>query len=192
MEGLAGITYNYDQHGRLHLISIGSGAELRQWAFDYDSNGYLDRLRNPLDQLTSLKRDAVGRIFKKILPDNREIGIGYDDNNNITSITPPARSPHTFKFNAVDQLTDYIPPTLADGTSTNTKYVENIDGQLQTITDLDARSESFTFVDKSPLWKTLSVPTESLTLPISGWFILYGGARQFIFDGRRHHASAFS
>jgi len=158
--GLAAIDYAYDGHGRLHTVTTGSGTDERQWTLDYDNNGYLSSVQDPIGRLISLTNDAVGRLTEETLPDGNVVDIGYDADNNVTSITPPSRGAHTFTYNAVDRLTAYQPPSLG-AVASSTGYSDNLDSQLQQVTDADNRSASIGFASNSTLPATLTLPTET-------------------------------
>ncbi|MCB1568692.1 MAG: RHS repeat-associated core domain-containing protein, partial [Xanthomonadales bacterium] len=164
--GLADVDYTYDARGRLHTITAGSGAEQRQWTFGYDANGYLNRVQDPLNRETLLTRDVAGRTLAQTLPGSRTIQMAWDANNNLTSLTPPGGSAHQFSYNKVDRVTAYAPPLLG-ATSTATGYQDNLDSQLDQITDADARVAAVGFVATSSLPQSLSLPDESRSFTYS-------------------------
>ena len=62
----------------------------------------------------SLLPSAILGAISQTLPDGHEILYSYDANNNLTSITPPARPPHGFGYTPVNLEATYTPtgPTL--------------------------------------------------------------------------------
>ncbi len=125
--GLNIVNYQYDARGRLQTITSGSGIEQRQWQFGYDSKGYLDTLTDPMLRTTTLTNDNAGRTVQQTLPDSRHIGFSYDQNSNITAITPSGRPDHTFVYNKVNRVTEYQPPTVPGISDATTDYRYNLD-----------------------------------------------------------------
>ncbi len=88
------------------------------------------------------------------LPDNRIITATYDDNGNLTSITPPGRPAHEFLYTPMNQESVYDPPSpeptpqpaIADPA---TYYTYNDDRQMETITRPDGGVITFLY-DDSP------------------------------------------
>jgi YD repeat-containing protein len=113
LPGLASVDYTYDARGRLIQAGAGSGPERRVTSIDYDANGYVDSLVDPLDRTMTLDNDLVGRTTVQTLPDARQIGFGYDEESNITSVTLPSRPAHSFGYTAVDLTSAYSPPAVA-------------------------------------------------------------------------------
>lgn len=166
ISGLADIDYTYDSYGRMRSVVAGTGADQRTWTFGYDSNGYLASVEDPLGRQTLLTRDAAGRTTEQTLPGGRTIHMDWDANSNLVGLTPPDREPHVFSYNKVDRLTGYTPPALA-GTSTPTAYADNLDSQLQQITDADNRVAQFQFDATRTQPQALSIPSETRSLSYS-------------------------
>ena len=81
--------------------------------------------------------DSAQRPVSQTEPDGRVIGIAYDANGNITSLTPPGRSAHAFAYNAVDLLTACVPPlTSAEGRGKRCTHTTSI-GELTQVTRPD-------------------------------------------------------
>ena len=129
----------YDPLGRLERVEQGSGAAQRTVTYAYSpTSGYLESITDPLNRVVRFERDEAGRVTTQILPDLREIGITYDGNGNVTSVTPPTRPAHGFDYTLYDQLETYTPPP-AGFTPRATTYAYNLDGQVTSITRPDGQ-----------------------------------------------------
>ncbi|MFZ1976632.1 MAG: hypothetical protein WAV76_01640, partial [Bacteroidota bacterium] len=53
----------------------------------------------------------------------------YDANENLTTLTPPAKPAHSFDYTSVDLTSKYTPPML-DSMATITRYEYNKDKQI--------------------------------------------------------------
>jgi len=87
--------------------------------------------------------DAVERLVSQTLADSRQVLYGYDAHGNIVSILP-GRSPHTYSYNAVDKLVQYLPPALGTGT-TDTLFDYDKDRQLTHATQPDGSVLNFLY-----------------------------------------------
>ena len=139
--GLLPIDVAYDVHGRLESIAQGS----RRQMFGYNGRHELTSVTDALSRTTRFEYDPAGRVKKQILPDLREIAFGYDLSGNLTSIAPPGRPAHTFRYTGVSLTTAYVPPLLA-GTG-GTEYIYNVDRDLETIVRPDGTSIDFDYDD---------------------------------------------
>ncbi len=149
-------TYSYDNRGRMTSITTGTGITARNLAFDYDTQGYLSSITDPLGRRVTFTNDAVGRVTEQKLPDGRKIQYSYDKNGNLTSLTPPGKSAHVFSYNAVDKETDYTPPALS-GAQTITHYVYNLDKQLTEVLRPDGQTVTLGYNSGGKL-ATLTIP----------------------------------
>jgi RHS repeat-associated protein len=70
--------------------------------------------------------DQAGRVIQETLPDGRQIGMNYDNNSNVTTITPPGKPAHNFDYTPVDLTKDYIPPFIGI-TNASTSYSYDLD-----------------------------------------------------------------
>ena len=129
----------YDSLGRIERVEQGTGAAQRTVTYAYSpTSGYLESITDPLNRIVRFERDEAGRVTTQILPDLREIGISYDGNGNVTSVTPPTRPAHDFDYTLFDQLETYTPPE-AGFTPRATTYAYNLDGQVTAITRPDGQ-----------------------------------------------------
>jgi RHS repeat-associated protein len=70
------------------------------------------------------QRDSLGRPLQETLPGNRVLNLGWDNNGNMTSLTPPKGQSyvHTFTPNSVDLLSSYSPPNVGFTPTTTYSY----------------------------------------------------------------------
>ena len=118
----------YDSRGRLSTITQGA----RVSTYGYDSNGFLNSIKNPMNQTTSFINDSAGRPLTQKLPDNRVITYTYDSSGNVTSITPANNILHELDYNLMNFLSNYKAPSLGSG-MLNTVYTYNNDRQITQI-----------------------------------------------------------
>lgn len=137
--GLDAVAYTYDTRGRLVTIMQGSGDTARTTSMSYNSAGYVDRITDPLGQVSSYTYDAVGRVTAETLPNGRVIGYSYDANGNLLTLTPSGRPAHTFAYTPLDLPATYTPPDLGSG-STATQYSYNLAHQLTGVTRPDGQT----------------------------------------------------
>src|SRR4030042_2470955 len=124
--------------GKLYQIKQGND---RIYIFEYDSNGHLHKVTDPVGNVVTYINDAVGRVTKQILPEDplrpgadRELDLTYDGNGNIETIEPPPINPptspvHTFDYTPINQEQTYNPPDVFAGVDF-TSYTYNYDHQL--------------------------------------------------------------
>ncbi|MGH8584547.1 MAG: RHS repeat-associated core domain-containing protein [Gammaproteobacteria bacterium] len=134
--GFALRQYAYDNQGRLSTFTEGSGADARTFTFDYNAQGFLSSVTDPLLRTEGLEYDLAGRITRQTLPDGREVRFSYDANGNLTSIMPPGRPQHAFSFTPLGFLADYLPPDAGAGTNL-TRFTYDADGKLNLVTRPD-------------------------------------------------------
>ncbi len=92
--------FHYDAQGRLQQRVQGT----RTTTFDYDGNGYLDAVTDPLTRTVSFTNDAIGRALTQTVPDTRVASFRYDGNSNLRGLTPPGRPEHQFDYTSVNLL----------------------------------------------------------------------------------------
>src|SRR5215471_15454931 len=142
--GLFPVDLHYDAHGRLAMITQGSGPDTRTATFSYNGDGYVQTITDPLERVIGFIYDPAGRVTTQTLPDGREIQYTYDANGNLATLTPPGRPPHGFAYTPVNLNDEYIPPDVGAGTN-HTLYTYNLDKQLTLITRPDGRTVSFDY-----------------------------------------------
>ncbi|MGQ9779049.1 MAG: hypothetical protein ACUVRM_04100 [Bacillota bacterium] len=143
--GLAPVTFEYDERGRLVSITEGMGLEARVTRFAYNSQGYIESTTDPMERTTGFEYDLAGRVTAQIRPDGRRIPFTYDTNGNVTSITPPGRPTHTFTYTPVDLEDVYTPPLVAGNGVNVTDCDYNLNRQIIRVTRPDGRSIGFEY-----------------------------------------------
>ena len=156
------VTLSYDVRGRLDTMVTGSGADTRTYTYAYGTDGFLESVTDTLNRVTSFERDGIGRITKQILPDLREINITYDANGNISTLTPPGRPAHVFRYTALDESREYEPPALAGILDPKTVYTYTLDRDLDTVLRPDGKLLDFNYNNKHQL-TSLVVPRGTFT-----------------------------
>ncbi|MCB0088890.1 MAG: hypothetical protein KDE54_13330, partial [Caldilineaceae bacterium] len=134
--GLAPVTYQRNAQGQLTTMTIGGGADARVYTIEYDGQGELKALINPLNQRNEIVVNSAGQIASHARPDGAVTAFAHDANGNMTSLTPPGQPAHTFTYNGANQLTAHSAPDVGSG-GTTTSYSYNADGQLTTLTRPD-------------------------------------------------------
>ncbi len=142
VSGLDAVQYGYDAQGRLIGMTQGTGPEARNYTLQYNPQGYLSSITDPLSNVLRFEYNQAGRLIKEILPDGRESIYSYDANGNITSITPPGRPAHSFQYNAIDLMLEYDPPDVGSGINP-TRYNYNVDRQPTQILKPDGQAITF-------------------------------------------------
>lgn len=154
VNGLLPATYNYDERGRLSLVTRGTGTDTRSFSLNYNSEGYLATITDPLGRIFEFEYSEAGRMTQQTLPGDLLVRYAYDANNNITAITPDGKPAHTFAYTPVDLQSAYTPPKVGKKT-TKTLYKYNPDRQLTSIKRPDGKVLKLGY-DSAGRLKTLS------------------------------------
>jgi YD repeat-containing protein len=64
--GLSSLTNTYDAQGRLKTAQQGTDADQRILTFDYNPQGYLSSITDPLDRVVGYEYDAAGRMTRQM------------------------------------------------------------------------------------------------------------------------------
>ncbi|HMN69445.1 MAG TPA: hypothetical protein PKC28_12965, partial [Bdellovibrionales bacterium] len=136
--------FTYDTSGRLTAIIQGA----RKTRLEYGTNGFLTGITNPLGQRKSFVNDASGRVLTEMSHDGRETHFEYDINGNLISLTPPSRPKHSFLLNTFEEVLEYLPPFI--GGTNKTRYIYNIDNQLQKVLRPDGAMVQYHYLDGRP------------------------------------------
>jgi RHS repeat-associated protein len=155
--GLVPVSFHYDSHGRPDQVTQDDGTQTRVLGFGYGNDGYLASVTDPLDRTEGYAYDAAGRLTIQTLADGRQIRYAYDANGNLTSIKPPGRTAHEFRYTPVDQMEQYIPPDVSAGTN-KTVYSFNKDRQLTTVQRPDGQQLQFNYDPTKGRLNTLTTP----------------------------------
>ena len=134
---LTPLQLGYDLEGRVATVTRGTRISTR----GYDASGDLVSITDPLGRTVIFEHDADGRVAKQYLPDydaitnpDRVIVFAYDDNGNLSQITPPGRPPHAFTYTGANLEQTYDPPVVPGVTTPTTSYTYTADAQVDTIT----------------------------------------------------------
>src|SRR2546427_13245597 len=79
------------------LLALGPAfaQQTTTWNYQYDANGNLRQVTDPLSNVTTRQYDALNRLVKTIQPVPQtgsaapQIGLGYDGLSQLTSVTDP-------------------------------------------------------------------------------------------------------
>ena len=150
--GLESTSYSYNAQGRLSSVAIGSGGSQRLTGLNYNTDGYLESITNPLTQTTHFLYDLAGRVTRQTFPDTRQVQYGYDGHGNLISLITPRVHTHGFGYSPVDLVSAYTAPG-----PTPTGYAYNSDRQLTRITRPEGTYLDFGY-DTSGRVSTLTLP----------------------------------
>ncbi|MBC7429940.1 MAG: hypothetical protein H7336_15105, partial [Bacteriovorax sp.] len=150
---LVPIQNSYDERGRLSTITHGE----RQVSFSYDNLGNLNRSVDSLGRATLYKSDLSGRVVEQTLPNQNKIQYSYDKNGNLTSVTPPQKTAHSFTLNPLEMVSRYLPPSIG-GKQTATNYSYNLDKQLTRIDRPDGKSVVLNYDSTTRELKSVVIP----------------------------------
>jgi RHS repeat-associated protein len=90
------------------------------------------------------------------------VGLPYDANGNVTTITPPGRPAHTFSYTPVDLEQTYDPPDVGLPIDT-TQYSYNLDRQLTLVTRPDGQTLQLGYEPTGGRLSTLTLPGSQVT-----------------------------
>ncbi|MBU0677524.1 MAG: hypothetical protein KJ626_05350 [Verrucomicrobia bacterium] len=125
------IDYTYDSDGRVTGITQDTGTG-RSTYLGYGTNGYLGAITNPLSQAIGLDTDHIGRTTNIVRPDNKTIGLKYTASSQLSGVTPPGRTEHSFDYSPVGYMSNYGSPDV--GADTNMVFTWDIARKLASIT----------------------------------------------------------
>ncbi len=197
LPGLDATQSTYDARGRRTAFVQGSGVNTRTTTFNYDAQGRLASVTDPLLRVRGTARDAAGRLTTMTLPDGRAIGFNYDANGNVTSVTPPGRPPHNFDFTNVDLLEHYNAPDVGAGANV-TQFAYNLDRRLDLITRPDGTTADFAY-DSAGRLSAITLPNGQVQYsyhPTTGNLATVtapdGGSISYSYDGGLRTETAWS
>jgi len=131
--GRAPVSITYDADGRPEEFRQGTGADERVLQFDYDGQGRVGALIDPLLRETVFTYDDDDRVTVQELPGGRVIGLTYDGNSNVETLTPPGRPAHSFSY-AADELRElYDPPDAPGVPNDGTAFIYDENRRLDTV-----------------------------------------------------------
>jgi YD repeat-containing protein len=145
--GVATTDLEYESFGAIKAIRQTAPGEVRETrVLSYDARMRPVELRLPDGTLLSHVYDNADRVIRVDRNAALLVSVGYDGNDNTTSVTPPARPAHVFTFTNVDLTSAYTPPTVeGDAWDPATRYFYNLDRDLTSIVRPDARDVSIAY-----------------------------------------------
>lgn len=150
----------YDTSGRIGSITHGpGGAGDRVTTFAYHpTTGRLASITDPASRITTFDQyDLAGRVEQMTLPGNRVVAFGYDANGNLTSLSPPGRPAHVFRYTAVDQEEEYEPPAVTGITDPKTVNTYDLDRSLDLVTRPDGKTVDLAYEAASGRLDTVTI-----------------------------------
>ena len=138
-DGLATLSYAYDDTGRVETVSWGSGADEREYTLSY-TDGFLTSVTNPTGDELSFTRNAAGDVTEATLPNGRTITYTLDGEGRLQSMTSPGGSTTELSYDASGNL-DAI--TLPDDSTTD--FTIDQDDNLQTVSYPGGETLSYSY-----------------------------------------------
>ena len=125
-------SYSYNTLNRLKKTI---GAEGQTTVYDYDKQGNLSTVTDPLNNLTNYTYDALNRLAEAIDPKGGTTFYGYDANDHLTSVTDPRDLKTAYAWNGLDDQLQLASP---DTGTTNRTF----DAAGNVVTSTDARGNT--------------------------------------------------
>jgi RHS repeat-associated protein len=144
--GLAGVTFGYDDRGRLASLSRGSAPNQRLTSFGYDASDRRVSSTNALSIQELTGYDDANFEATRTLGDGSVILLGHDPRGRLTSLTPAGRPEHRISYTPAGDEDTYTPPPVADTTGRQS-HEYNLDRQLTTTTRADGSLLKMTYDD---------------------------------------------
>ncbi len=164
--------------------------DVRVFSIAYYPSGLVSSTTDPLGRMTTYTYDTAGRRFTQTLPgpDLRAIAYDYDNDDNLSSVSPPSRPAHTFIYDGTDRQTDDTAPDVGAGTRvTHTTY--NQDHQPIQVDRPGAQDLSFSY-DSAGRLQTITQPAgqtlvnyDAQTANVSDVTAYSGVRTDFHYDG---------
>jgi RHS repeat-associated protein len=163
---LEAVRFGYDAVGRLETISQGAGVDERTTTFTYDpTTGFLAGIEDPLERTLAIDAyDAAGRPTQETLPGGRVVGFGWDANGNLTSLTPPGKPAHAFRYTPVDQEREYEPPAVAPSPPWITETTWDGDRRLERVDRPDGTAIELAYEVPSGRLGSVTIPDGTIDL----------------------------
>ena len=144
-DGLLAQLLTYDSSGRLSTQAQGTRQSLFTYFTSGPSAGYLESARNPLLQITTFARDAIGRPLEQLDPLGNVTAFSWDPDSNLASVTPPGQPPHEMSYTPVNLMDEYTPPVLASVPDGRTIHEYNLARQVELVTRPDGLVADYTY-----------------------------------------------
>jgi RHS repeat-associated protein len=112
--GLPTVELTYDEDGRVATIKKSADGKSRVEVRGYGEDGWIASTKNPLGETVKYQWDLVGRPKTVTRSDNKTISWGFNNADNVMSLTTPANKTHRFDYDADTQLlTAAFAPTVS-------------------------------------------------------------------------------
>src|SRR5262249_6960753 len=95
------------------------------------------------------------------------ITFDYDHAGNLTGLTPPGKTAHTFAYSSVDLPAAYTAPSAPGGGTNTSQAAYNLDRQVSSLLRPDSKTIGFDF-DTAGRTKTLTFPEGQYGIQYSG------------------------
>ena len=134
------------------------------YQFEYDPNGNLTKITDPLGHVTDQSYDALDRLKQQLQPPpvagaaRPTVDITYDGQDNVSTITDPKRLGTTYGNDGLSN-----PTNLASPDTGNTVKTFDAAGNLKTSTDARGKVTTYTY-DALNRVKTVSYSTGTATM----------------------------
>jgi RHS repeat-associated protein len=156
---LAPVAFDYDLRGRLETVTRTDGVDTRSTTLTYNADGFVETVTDALDRTTSYLYDEFGRVERQTFPDGRFVVFNYDDDGNLTSVTPPGRLAHEFTHDSLDRTRTYEPPIGIGVPDPETIYAYNADHQPVLVTRPDGQTLDIDYDPTSGKLELVTIPT---------------------------------
>jgi RHS repeat-associated protein len=113
----------------------------RAYSMTYDEQRRIEQIAGPAPFSMAFDYDAAGRAASQT-QDGAATALVFDENGNVTTITPPGRPSHRLTFTDADDLESHV--TGGDDPAT-TQYLYNADRQLRQVIRPDGSSITFEY-----------------------------------------------
>jgi len=185
IDGLASSSRTYNQRGQLTGWQQGG----RTITYDYDSaTGYPITITDPLGRATHFVYDTAGHVVQQQLASGRFIRYRYDKNGNMTSLQPPGRPAHLFRYTTSNLLATHEAPDVGQG-PTVTVMEYDADNKVVRVVRADSSIIGFGY-DTAGRVATVTQPRGTLTFqydPVTGRLATLtapsNGAIAYSYDG---------
>ena len=165
--GLPAIHWTYDSSGRVSSVTRTADGVTRSDQYTFDpADGFMETATNANGDTTAYNRDLAGRLLDVTRPDSGKIFWTLDDDDHVTALTPPGRSPYQFQYEGgTDLLQSTTPPGVTTGATGvggallgQEAYNYGDDNELLTVTRSDGRSISLDYDPANGRMKTVHLP----------------------------------
>lgn len=124
----------------LNRLAQDIGAASQATGYQYDANGNLTVVTDPMNHVTSNTYDALNRLLQVTDPNNGHIQYGYDGLDHLTSVTDPRSLVTSYAYDGLDNLNQQVSPDT--GITVNTYDAA---GNILTRTDAKNQTTTYTY-----------------------------------------------